>query len=125
MQKSSTKCRTLLCQVVAGAFVGMTRPLASHGPIAIASLLSGTSNIPISSEPVFAMSSEIVFDNAGLAQALALAGKDEDLRTTLFEALRRAEAASTDPAAFREQVRWPLILASLSEAGTHKVKMGN
>jgi FkbM family methyltransferase len=71
------------------------------------------------------MSSEIVFDNAGLSEALAAAGKDEDLRTAFFEALRRAETASADPAVFREQVRWPLILASLSAARTHRIQMGN
>jgi FkbM family methyltransferase len=71
------------------------------------------------------MSSEIVFDNAGLSEALARAGQDENLRTTFFAALRRAEAASADPAGFREHVRWPLILASLSKARTHRIQMGN
>lgn len=71
------------------------------------------------------MSSEIVFDNAGLAEALAMAGNDEKLRTAFFEALRRAEAASPDPANFRERVRWPLILALLSGARTHRIQMQN
>jgi FkbM family methyltransferase len=71
------------------------------------------------------MSSEIVFDKNVLAEALALAGKDENLRTAIFEALRRAEAASADPASFREQVRWPLILSLLSQAKTHRVQVQN
>jgi FkbM family methyltransferase len=71
------------------------------------------------------MSSEIVFENNVLAEALALAGNDENLRTAIFEALRRAEAAAEDPALFREQVRWPLILSLLSLAKTHRVQMQN
>ncbi|HEX6189073.1 MAG TPA: FkbM family methyltransferase [Pyrinomonadaceae bacterium] len=71
------------------------------------------------------MSSEIVFDNKVLAEALAVAGRDENLRQAIFEALRRAEASAEDPALFREQVRWPLILSLLSEAKTHRIQMRN
>ncbi len=71
------------------------------------------------------MSSEIVPDNAILAQALAAAGKDPKLRDAIFDALRQAEAESHDPANFREQVRWPLILSLLSEAKTHRVVLEN
>jgi FkbM family methyltransferase len=71
------------------------------------------------------MSSEIVADNSVLAQALAAAGKDQKLRKAIFDALRQAEADSDDPANFREQVRWPLILSLLSEAKTHTVVLEN
>lgn len=71
------------------------------------------------------MSSEIVADNSILAQALAAAGKDQKLRNAIFDALRQAELESHDPAHFREQVRWPLILSLLSEAKTHSVVLEN
>ena len=71
------------------------------------------------------MSSEIVADKEILAQALAAAGKDQKLRNAIFEALRQAEVESHDPAHFREQVRWPLILSLLSEAKTHTVVLEN
>src|SRR6185369_15966777 len=71
------------------------------------------------------MSSEIVADNSKLAQALAVAGKDQKLRNVIFEALRQAELDADDPARFREQVRWPLILSLLSEAKTHSVTLEN
>ena len=71
------------------------------------------------------MSSEIVADNSKLAQALAVAGKDQKLRNVIFEALRQAELDADDHARFREQVRWPLILSLLSEAKTHSVTLEN
>mgnify|MGYP003288488481 CR=1 FL=1 len=71
------------------------------------------------------MSSEIVADNAKLAQALAAAGRDRKLRDAIFNALRKAEVDADDPASFREQVRWPLILSLLSEAKTHAVVLEN
>lgn len=67
------------------------------------------------------MSSEIVNENHLLADALALAGQDEKLRTQIFEALREAENQADDPAKFREQVRWPLLLAMLRDGKTHRV----
>src|SRR4029079_2277513 len=71
------------------------------------------------------MSSEIVADTTLLAQALAAAGNDQKLRNAIFDALRQAELESHDPAHFREQVRWPLILSLLSEAKTHSVVLEN
>lgn len=67
------------------------------------------------------MSSEIVNENHLLADALALAGQDEGLRAQIFEALREAESRADDPATFREQVRWPLLLAMLRDVKTHRV----
>ena len=67
------------------------------------------------------MSSEIVNDSDLLADALAVAGQDERLRTHIFEALREAESRAEDPATFREQVRWPLLLALLRDVKTHRV----
>lgn len=71
------------------------------------------------------MSTEIIADHTLLARALAVAGQSEELRHTIFEALRQAEAAADNPASFREQVRWPLILALLSETGTERVVLEN
>lgn len=71
------------------------------------------------------MSTEIIADHTLLARALAVAGQSEELRRTIFEALRRAEAESDNLASFREQVRWPLILALLGEAGTERVRLEN
>ena len=67
------------------------------------------------------MSSEIVNESHLLAEALAVAGQDETLRTRVFEALREAQTHADDPAAFREQVRWPLLLAMLRDVKTHRV----
>jgi FkbM family methyltransferase len=67
------------------------------------------------------MSSEIVSDKQRLAGALAAAGRDEQLRCLIFDALREAELRADDPESFREQIRWPLILALLQEAQTHRV----
>jgi len=71
------------------------------------------------------MSSEIVKDIHLLAKAIALAGQDEQLRATIFEALRAAELRAKDPAAFREQVRWPLILWLLHDVQSHRVELEN
>ena len=71
------------------------------------------------------MSSEIVNDSHLLGDALALAGCDEEWRTVIFEALREAEIRAKDPAAFREQVRWPLILSLLRDVKTHRVVLEN
>jgi FkbM family methyltransferase len=71
------------------------------------------------------MSSEIIADLELLAPALATAGKNERVRNAVFAALRQAETEADDPALFREQVRWPLILALLAEAKTHRVVLQN
>jgi len=75
------------------------------------------------SETLF--TTEITSDPAELARALARAGANSRLRETIFEALRRAETEADDPASFREQVRWPLVMSLLGEGGTHKVRMKN
>src|SRR5215213_10464352 len=69
------------------------------------------------------MSSEIVKDINLLAEALAQAGRDEQLRATIFEALRAAELRSPDPASFSEQVRRPLILWLLRDTEGHRVEL--
>lgn len=71
------------------------------------------------------MSSEIAIDQALLAKALATAGQNERFRELIFDALREADVNAEDPAAFREQVRWPLVLSLLGEAGTHRVVLDN
>ncbi|HEV2834297.1 MAG TPA: FkbM family methyltransferase [Pyrinomonadaceae bacterium] len=67
------------------------------------------------------MSSEIVSETHMLADALALAGQDEQLRESVFEALRAAELRAANPATFREQIRWPLILSLLRDVNGHRV----
>ena len=67
------------------------------------------------------MSSEINRQDELLAEALAAAGKNEQLRSIMFQALREAELHADDPAVFREQVRWPLILSLLRDVSTHEV----
>lgn len=71
------------------------------------------------------MSSEITVDLEHLAPAVASAGTNERLRNAIFEALRQAEIEADNPAEFREQVRWPLILALLTEVKTHRVELQN
>ncbi len=71
------------------------------------------------------MSSEITADLELVAPALAMAGTNERLRNAIFDALRQAEIEACDPAVFREQVRWPLILALLSHVETHRVVLQN
>ena len=71
------------------------------------------------------MSSEIIADVELLAPALAVAGRDERLRNAIFDALRQGELDANEPSAFREQVRWPLILALLSDVKTHRVVLQN
>jgi FkbM family methyltransferase len=67
------------------------------------------------------MSSEIVKDNHQFAHALAVAGCDERLRNTIFDALREGELRSEDPVLFRETVRWPLVLSLLRQVKSHRV----
>ena len=71
------------------------------------------------------LTTEIVLDAAGLAEALARAGRHEDVRAQVFEALRRAETSADDGAAFREEVRWPLVLALLQDVKRHDVVLEN
>jgi FkbM family methyltransferase len=71
------------------------------------------------------MSSEIIADNNLLVPALSAAGKNERLRNAIFDALRQAENEANDPALFREQVRWPIILSLLSEVEAHRVVLEN
>ena len=71
------------------------------------------------------MSSEITTDLDLIVPALAIAGTNERLRTAIFDALRQAEIEAENPAVFREQVRWPLILALLSQIETHRIVLQN
>ncbi len=71
------------------------------------------------------MTTEIALDAACLAEALALAGRDVDVRAQIFETLRRAETTAEDAAAFRDHVRWPLVLALLQDVTRHEVVLEN
>ncbi len=75
-------------------------------------------NTPAAVDPVLG-------EKGDLELALARAGEDEQVRTAVFEALRNAEAHADDPTAFRFEVRWPLILAMLANAGTQRVHLAN
>jgi FkbM family methyltransferase len=71
------------------------------------------------------MSSEIKPNSSALAHALATAGRNQRLRTAIFDALRQAEAEAADALMFREQVRWPLVLSLLGEVKNHRVILEN
>src|SRR5215212_9203308 len=67
------------------------------------------------------MSSEIYSESHLLADALALAGQDEQLRDLVFRALRAAEVRAEYAATIREQVRWPVILSLIRDVAAHRV----
>ena len=71
------------------------------------------------------MSSEIIAHVELVGPALAIAGRNDRLRNAMFDVLRQGELDAEDPAVFREQVRWPLILSLLSEVKTHRVVLQN
>jgi FkbM family methyltransferase len=60
-----------------------------------------------------------------LLVALAEAGKSQELRDAMFEALRGAQLAASSPERFRDEVRLPLITGMLAEAGAHRVRLRN
>ena len=60
-----------------------------------------------------------------VVSALAQAGLDATFRTEVLESLRAAQLRASDPKAFRDNVRWPLIAALLQEAGVHQVRLSN
>jgi len=62
---------------------------------------------------------------ASAESAVRAAARDDLLRAELMDSLRRAEARSEDPDAFRATVRWPLVLALLDEVGTHRVELAS
>ena len=72
-----------------------------------------------------AFTTEVSNDPASLPRALALAGMNETLRHIIFEALRKAEMEAEEPAQFRAQVRWPLVLSLMAQVGVHRVVMEN
>ncbi len=74
--------------------------------------------------PLSEMATEIIAEQV-LAQSLADAGLNERLREKIFDALRQAEAQADNSSNFRELVRWPLILALLKKAETHRVVLKN
>jgi FkbM family methyltransferase len=71
------------------------------------------------------MTSEIALEPSQLLTALATVGRCDSLREELFGCLRRAEAEAADPAAFREEVRWPLVLSMLQGVDGHQVVLTN
>ncbi len=71
------------------------------------------------------MSVEIVDQSHLLADALAMAGNDQSLCEAIFDALREAELRAENPAAFSEQVRWPLILSLLRDVEVHRIALEN
>lgn len=71
------------------------------------------------------MTTEVSLDPIALGQALAEAGRDERVRRELFEALRSAQAQAEEPERFREEVRWPLVVALLRDVGRHRVTLAD
>jgi FkbM family methyltransferase len=60
-----------------------------------------------------------------LAQIIAEVGAQPMLRKSILEALRQGEREAADPAAFRDQIRWPMISALLQKAEYHRVVLRN
>jgi FkbM family methyltransferase len=71
------------------------------------------------------MTSEITLEPSQLGPALAAAGRCDWLREEVFAGLRRAEANCPNPAVFREEVRWPLILSMLQAVDGHRIVLSN
>jgi FkbM family methyltransferase len=60
-----------------------------------------------------------------IAAALSIAGRSDELRAAVFEALRRAQAGANEPARFKNEVRWPIVSGLLSGAKDHAVRLAN
>lgn len=71
------------------------------------------------------MTSEIALESSDVAAALAAAGCSDWLREETFETLRQAEARATNPAAFREEVRWPIVLSMLQAVDGHRIVLSD
>ena len=65
------------------------------------------------------------FDDAKLAEALAGAGRNEQLREIILEALRNAESQADNADIFRNEVRLPVIRSLLRDVQTHRVVLQN
>ena len=63
--------------------------------------------------------------NERLAEALARAGQNEQLRESIFETLRQAESQADHGDRFRNEVRLPIIRSLLRGAKTHRVVLKN
>jgi FkbM family methyltransferase len=64
-----------------------------------------------------------VYSATEIADALAAAGQDEELRRALLDSLRAAQLRAADGREFRERVRWPLIVGLLARAQRHQVHL--
>lgn len=60
-----------------------------------------------------------------IVAALSVAGRSDDLRDTVFEALRREQANADEPARFKNEVRWPIVAGLLSGMTSHAVCLAN
>ena len=60
-----------------------------------------------------------------IAEALSVAGRSDELRAEVFEALRREQAKANEPARFKNEVRWPIVLGLLSGTKEHAVHLAN
>ena len=70
------------------------------------------------------MVSENKLDLQRLQSALSELGKNEETRFAIIDTLRRAELRVSDRAHFRENVRWPILLALL-EQNPHLVSLAD
>lgn len=64
-------------------------------------------------------------DSEKISEALARVGRNKELYTRVFQALREAEACTENVVAFRNEVRWPLILGILRDVKTCQVVLEN
>lgn len=60
-----------------------------------------------------------------IAEALSMAGRSDELRAAVFEALRREQARANEPARFKNEVRWPIVSGLLAGTKEHGVRLAN
>src|SRR5688572_29937400 len=65
------------------------------------------------------------FDSEKISNALAQAGSNKQLCNSILQALRAAEIDADDTAAFRTNVRWPLVVGLLRDAKVYQVVLNN
>ncbi len=60
-----------------------------------------------------------------IAEALSVAGRSGELRAAVFEALRREQVKASEPARFKNEIRWPIVSGLLSGTKEHEVRLAN
>jgi FkbM family methyltransferase len=63
--------------------------------------------------------------SADVVKALRAAGRSEELRNAVFDALRREQAKAADPMQFKNEIRWPIVEALLEDVRDHTIRLAN